>query len=106
MPRPQSTQYGLPLFLEDLTGSVAQSAFTDLYDRLSVSLNPTAASRPDLGHLQLAIRMSPGRPGSPDIPDCVVDLPHVKQWDQARVRYSGAQTMAVESYLRKVKGSR
>jgi len=97
--RPQSTQYGLPLFLEDSTGSVmAPTKFSDLYDRLQLSCSPSRRSNQ---YTDLTIRCSSGR----STVDCILTLPPPgKSLEGAMVSYSGAASIPAESYLRKVKG--
>ena len=83
--RPQSTQYGLPLFLEDSTGSFSShSTFTDLYDRLRISLSPRGGS--------LLLR-SPGL-------ECLLDL------QNSSISYANGAPIPIDSYLRRVKGLR
>ena len=99
--RPQSTQYGLPLILEDLSGQVNKpTAYTDLYDRLRITCTPSSSSK-DL--LQLAFKLgSNGRAGA----DAVIDIP-LKKFEGATISYAGGATpIPVEAYLRKVKGLR
>ncbi|KAG9041575.1 hypothetical protein FS837_012077 [Tulasnella sp. UAMH 9824] len=97
--RPQSTQYGLPLILEDLSGQVNKpTAYTDLYDRLRITCTPSSSSK-DL--LQLSFKLgSNGRAGA----DAVIDIP-LKKFEGATISYAGGATpIPVEAYLRKVKG--
>ncbi|KAG8905291.1 hypothetical protein FRB99_000264 [Tulasnella sp. 403] len=98
--RPRSTQYGLPLFLEDATGNpMGPTNFVDLYDRLQITMSTLPSTYPD--RALLALRFVNGRQVS-GVPDCVVDLP--KRVEQATVSYNGGQSIPVESYLRRIKG--
>ena len=101
--RPQSTQFGLPLFLEDSTGDfTVPTSFRDLYDRLHLSSTPLPASQSPKGFTNLLVRCS-GRQTA----DCLLTLPSSsKSSDGAMVSYAGGARIPVESYLRKIKGLR
>ncbi|KAG8872531.1 hypothetical protein FRB97_007564 [Tulasnella sp. 331] len=97
--RPQSTQYGLPLFLEDTTGVLVKTTFTDLYDRLQLALTAVPGSGPN--NLRLALTLCAGRKAKA-VPDCVIDLP--QRFDRATLSYGAGPAIPIESYLRTVKG--
>jgi len=99
--RPQSTQFGLPLFLEDSTGDfTVPTSFRDLYDRLHLSSTPLPASQSPKGFTNLLVRCS-GRQTA----DCLLTLPSSsKSSDGAMVSYAGGARIPVDSYLRKIKG--
>ncbi|KAG9006484.1 hypothetical protein FRB95_008949 [Tulasnella sp. JGI-2019a] len=97
--RPQSTQYGLPLFLEDASGLLVKTTFTDLHDRLQLVLKATSASGPN--QLQLALSLSTSR-NAKSSPDCIIDLP--QRLERGTLSYGAGPALSIESYLRRVSG--
>ncbi|KAG8935611.1 hypothetical protein FRC02_007322 [Tulasnella sp. 418] len=90
-----STQYGLPLFLEDATGIITRTEFSDLYDRIHISIAPSSSST-----ARVAIRSS-----ARSCADCIIDLPQRIDSKSASITFAGSQTIPIENYLKRVRGA-